>query len=86
MRSSDISYQALRQFKSVKLKSFMNALERDGFVPTYRQGSDILYEHPDGRRLTIHYHPRKEIRNLAGFYLAATGWNEDDLKRLKLIK
>ena len=69
-------------------RRIIRALERDGFVFTERQGSQRIYRHADGRRVVIHYHrsnlplPPYVIRNL----FIGTRWNEDDLKRLKLIK
>jgi predicted RNA binding protein YcfA (HicA-like mRNA interferase family) len=74
--------------RNVPTRRIAQALERDGFAFTERQGSQRIYRHQDGRRVVIHYHratdtlPPYVIRNL----LAATRWSEDDLRRLKLIR
>jgi predicted RNA binding protein YcfA (HicA-like mRNA interferase family) len=53
-----------------------------------RKGSQRVYQHPDRRRVLIHYHTGSEtlppyvIRNL----LIGTRWTEADLRRLGLTK
>jgi predicted RNA binding protein YcfA (HicA-like mRNA interferase family) len=74
--------------RNVPTRRIVQALERDGFAFTERQGSQRIYRHPDGRRVVVHYHrgtdtlPPYVLRNL----LIGTGWSEDDLRRLRLIK
>jgi predicted RNA binding protein YcfA (HicA-like mRNA interferase family) len=74
--------------RNVPTRRIAQALERDGFSFTERQGSQRIYRHGDGRRVVIHYHRSTDtltpyvLRNL----LAGTRWTEDDLRRLKLIK
>jgi predicted RNA binding protein YcfA (HicA-like mRNA interferase family) len=74
--------------RNVPTRRIAQALVRDGFSFTERQGSQRIYRHPDGRRVVIHYHRATDtltpyvLRNL----LACTRWSEDDLRRLKLIK
>jgi predicted RNA binding protein YcfA (HicA-like mRNA interferase family) len=74
--------------RNVPTRRIAQALERDGFSFTERQGSQRIYRHRDGRRVVIHYHRATDtltpyaLRNL----LAGTRWTEDDLRRLKLIK
>jgi predicted RNA binding protein YcfA (HicA-like mRNA interferase family) len=66
----------------------VQALGRDGFTFTERQGSQRIYRHPDGRRIVVHDHranatlPPYVPRNL----LLGTRWSEGDLHRLRLIK
>ena len=78
-----------QQLKGISKGEFIRALEKDewkldtGFdkYSTYRKGSD--------RRIYIHYHKSKDtFRNpkLLKMLLNATGWDEDDLRRLGLIK
>lgn len=77
----------LALLRNVPLRRLVNALEKDGFRFTERQGSQRIYRHSDGRRVVIHYHkgsdtlPPYVIRNL----LLGTRWTEEDLKRLKLL-
>lgn len=47
----------------------------------------LVFRHPDGRRVTIHYHTNKDYGpNLLKALLKAIGWTEHDMRRLKLIK
>lgn len=74
--------------RNVSTRRIVRALEREGFLFVERKGSQRVYEHPDRRRVLIHYHAGSEtlppyvIRNL----LIGTRWTEDDLKRLGLTK
>ena len=74
--------------RNVPTRRIVQALERDGFAFTERQGSQLIYRHPDGRRVVVHYHRVTDtltpyvLRNL----LAGTRGTEDDLRRLKLLK
>lgn len=50
-------------------------------------GAIQIYRHPDGRRVSIHVHPKKTYGpGLLKDLLQDTGWSIDDMKRLKLIK
>jgi predicted RNA binding protein YcfA (HicA-like mRNA interferase family) len=74
--------------RNVSTRRIAQALERDGFSFTDRQGSQRIYRHQDGRRVVIHYHRATDtltpyvLRNL----LAGARWTEADLRRLRLIK
>jgi predicted RNA binding protein YcfA (HicA-like mRNA interferase family) len=75
------------QLKSITADRLIKALEKDGWVQDEKQGSDFVFRHPDGRRVSIHYHPHKTygpklLKNL----LKDIGWTEADLRRLKIIK
>ena len=74
--------------RNVPVQRLMKALERDGFSRKRktRTGSAI-YGHPDGRLVVVHYHRGSDTlpRGTLKSFLAGTGWNENDLKRLKLI-
>jgi hypothetical protein len=54
---------------------------------SFFKGSQRVYRHPDGRRVVIHYHHAKDTLppGTLQSFLQGTKWNEDDLKRLKLI-
>lgn len=76
-----------RQLKGITADKLIVALEKDGWVRDEKQGSEFIFRHHDGRRVSIHYHPRKTygpklLKNL----LKDIGWVEEDLRRLKLIK
>ena len=74
--------------RNTPVRELMRALERDGFLlqRTTRMGGHI-YNHPDGRRTSIHYHRGGDTltRKTLSDVVAATQWTEDDLERLGLI-
>ncbi len=75
------------QLKNITADRLIRALVKDGWQQDEKQGSDLVFRHSDGRRVTIHYHPRKTygpklLKNL----LKDIGWAEEDLKRLKIVK
>jgi predicted RNA binding protein YcfA (HicA-like mRNA interferase family) len=76
------------QLKNTPARVWVSALERDGFRTRKSRGSHHIYQHTDGRRVLIVYHKLsdtfgpKTIKQL----LDGTGWNEEDLRNLKLLK
>lgn len=46
----------------VKAKKLFKTLEKLGFYKYHQVGSHIQLKNPDGRRITIPYHPTREIR------------------------
>ncbi|MCL4377607.1 MAG: hypothetical protein M1409_04380 [Actinobacteria bacterium] len=74
------------QIKSIDKNKLIKALERDGWLldiehkkfRTYRKGI---------KKVTIHYH-NTNFKNpkLLKMLLESIGWQEEDYKRLKLIK
>lgn len=46
----------------VKADKLLKTLQKLGFVKYHQVGSHIQLKHPDGRRTTIPYHPKQEIR------------------------
>jgi predicted RNA binding protein YcfA (HicA-like mRNA interferase family) len=82
------------QLKNLTAGDLANALKRDGFSEDTKGGSQHIYYRPPvpaqaipARRVSVHVHPHKTYgaKMLQGL-LADAGWNEDDLRRLKLIK
>ena len=76
------------QLKAKTADEFISALEKDGFKPDTKIRAERIYRHPDGRRISIHYHTGSRCygRNLLKALLEDAGWSEDDMRRLKLIK
>ncbi len=75
------------QLKNKSPKDLISALEKDGAVPDITRGAIQVYRYPDGRRVTIHYHPGRTYGpKLLKALIDDIGWTEDDLRRLKLIK
>ena len=74
--------------RSTPAREWISVLERAGFAARKSKGSHHVYQHPDGRRVLIVYHKLsdtfgpKTIKQL----LVGTGWQETDLKNLKLVK
>ena len=75
--------------RNTPVREMIKALERDGFIlrRTTQTGGNI-YTHPDGRMTVIHYHKGSDIltRKTLRSIIKAVRWNEQDLKRLGLIK
>ncbi|MGC2111150.1 MAG: type II toxin-antitoxin system HicA family toxin [Candidatus Korobacteraceae bacterium] len=78
------------QLKATTADELIRALERDGYTKDpASKGAMIGYIKSSGprRRVVIHYHPRKTYGPaLLKGLIADIGWNEHDLKRVKLIK
>ena len=77
------------QLKGKTKDEFISALLKDGFIFDDSSGAIRVYRHPDGRRVTIHYHPHQtfeHMRNVLKGLLKDIGWTVKDMKRLKLVK
>lgn len=76
------------QLKGKTADDLISALLKDGFVLDERVKVERIYRHPDGKRVSIHYHKGNEGngRGLLKSLLNDTGWSVDDMRRLKLIK
>lgn len=88
---------AWNQLKNLSKGDFISALERDGWKespPSHSSGSIRLYIKfaADGKtpllRVEIHFHHASDTCSpkLLKALLADTGWSEQDMRRLKLIK
>jgi len=81
------SPQVWGQIKNLSAKDLIRALENDGWIRDEKQGAIQVYRHPDGRRVTIHFHPGKTYGpGLLKAIFKDIGWKEEDFRRLKLIK
>lgn len=75
------------QLKNKSVDDLIAALVRDDWVLDETRGAEQVYRHPDGRRVSIHYHPKKTYgRKLLKSLLEDIGWTERDMRKLKLIK
>ena len=82
----NFSKQVWDQLKNIPVEKLIAALNRDGWIRDEKSGAVLVYKR-DRLRVTIHYHPKKTYQpKLLKNILADIGWNEKDLKRLKLIK
>ncbi|MDP3998244.1 MAG: type II toxin-antitoxin system HicA family toxin [bacterium] len=46
----------------VKASKLLRTLLKLGFYKNHQVGSHVQLKHPDGRRVTLPYHPTREIR------------------------
>ena len=76
------------QLKGKTADELISALLKDGFVLDTKIRTERIYRHPNGRRVSIHYHTSNKCygRGLLKALLEDTGWSENDMHRLKLIK
>lgn len=82
------SKNAWEQLKNTTADELLSALVKDGFVLDTKVRTERVYRHPDGRRVSIHYHTGNKCyrRGLLKSLLEDTGWSEADMRRLKVIK
>ncbi len=75
------------QLKSITAAELIAALKRDGWECDMAGGSIQIFRHPsDGRRVSVHFHPKKTFgARLLKELLADIGWSEADMKRIKLL-
>jgi predicted RNA binding protein YcfA (HicA-like mRNA interferase family) len=79
--------QTWDQIKNKTAQDLMSALVKDGAIPDITRGAVQVFKYPDGRRITIHPHPKKTYGpKLLKALIEDIGWTEKDLHRLKLIK
>ena len=73
--------------RGISARRFVRALQADGFDLQRVRGSHRIYRHADGRRVVVAYHQPNDtfpIGTLKGMITDA-GWQDEDLRRLKLI-
>jgi predicted RNA binding protein YcfA (HicA-like mRNA interferase family) len=82
-----IDYSNLRR---ITARELINALLRDDFVLDRQRGSHRHYYHPaDKRRVTVSFHRSGQTfapKTLRVIIEQQAKWQEDDLRRLRLIK
>jgi predicted RNA binding protein YcfA (HicA-like mRNA interferase family) len=75
--------------KNITVRELIRAMEQDGFYFERARGSHYIYRHPDGRRAAMPFHgkghaiPRGTLKNIIE---REAMWNDDDLRRLGLLK
>ena len=76
------------QLKNKTAGDLISALEKDGWALDEKVRTERIYRHPDGRRVSIHYHAGRKFYGpgLLKSLLDNIGWSESDMKRLKLVK
>jgi predicted RNA binding protein YcfA (HicA-like mRNA interferase family) len=83
-----LSASAWKQLKNKSADNLISALLKDGFTLDVNVRTERVYRHPDGRRVSIHYHTGSTTYGpgLLKALLEDTEWSEKDMRRLKLIK
>ena len=72
--------------EKITASELIKSIEKDGWERQIKRGAIQSLKKGD-RAITIHFHPKKTYQpKLLKMLLNQTGWNEDDLRRLKLIK
>ena len=75
------------QLKNKTCKDFISALEKDGWEIDATTGAEQIFRCPDGRRVSIHFHPDRTYGpKLLKALIKDTGWSLEDMKRLGFIK
>jgi predicted RNA binding protein YcfA (HicA-like mRNA interferase family) len=78
-----------RGLGSLTARELIAALTRDGFYFVRQAGSHQRYRHADGRRVTVAPHAGGDtftIKTLKSMIELQARWEQEDLKRLKLIR
>ncbi len=82
-----VDYSKLR---GVTARMFIKALNKDGFELDRQKGSHQQYRHPeDKRRVTVSFHRAGDtfkVKTLKTMIELQAKWNEEDLKRLGILK
>jgi predicted RNA binding protein YcfA (HicA-like mRNA interferase family) len=81
-----IDYSKLR---NITARNVISALLKDGFYIKSQSGSHQRYCHPDGRIVTVAFHRSSDtfpLKTLANMIEIQAKWNEDDLRRLGILK
>ena len=77
------------RLKTLTARRLVSALQRDGFALDRQSGAHRHYLHPDGRRVTVSFHRPGQtfaLKTLKAIIELQARWNEDDLRRLALLK
>lgn len=84
----NFSENTWKQLKNKSTSDLINALVKDGFELADKVRTERIYRHPDGRKVSIHFHKGSETygAKLLKGLLGDTEWSEGDMRRLKLIK
>ena len=79
--------EAWDRLKNLSCDDLISLLKKDNWKLVRENGALHTYRNPDGRQVTIHYHSKKNYgSSLLKDLVRDIGWDEEDLKRLKLIK
>ena len=78
---------AWEQLRNRTASELIWALRADGWEEDLTRGATRVFRNSSGRRVVIHYHPKKTYgAKLLKALIEDIGWMSEDLKRLKLVK
>lgn len=82
------SQNVWKQLKNKTADDLITALLKDGFKLADIVRTERIYRHPDGRKVSIHYHKGSQTYgpSLLKALLEDTQWSETDMRRLGLVK
>jgi predicted RNA binding protein YcfA (HicA-like mRNA interferase family) len=74
--------------RGLAARAFIRALEADGFVLQRSRGSHRIYKNSKGRRVAVAYHATGDTFPIGTLraMIESAGWQDEDLRRLKLIE
>jgi len=74
--------------RGITARQLVKALQADGFVHQRTRGSHRIYRHPDSRRVVVAYHVLGDTFPIGTLQamISDAGWQEDDLRRLELLR
>jgi len=74
--------------RGITARQLVKALQADGFVLQRTRGSHRIYRHADGRRVVVAYHVLGDTFPIGTLQamIGDAGWQEDDLRRLELLR
>jgi len=77
-----------KQLKNKTKGELIAALLKDRFTLADKVRTERIYRHPDGRKVSIHYHKGSDTcdAKLLKALLKDIGWSEEDMRKLKLLK
>lgn len=74
--------------RGITARTFVRALEADGFVLQRTKGSHRIYKNSHGLRVVVAYHSTNDsfpVGTLRAM-IESAGWQDEDLRRLKLME
>ncbi len=81
------SSNAWGQLKNKTCDEIIAALTKDGWTRDSSMGSQQIFRKGPGKRVSIHFHPKKTYgAALLKGLLNDIGWTEDEMRTLKFIK
>ena len=74
--------------RGITARQLAKTLQADGFVLQRTRGSHRIYRHSDDCRVVVAYHVLGDSFSIGTLQamISDAGWQEDDLRRLELLR